>query len=135
MRVGDGDARQKTVQQRLDGRAGRRRIDHAAPDIGDHLFVGHVVLGIRGHDVVQANSREVFGLGYLHVGAGALYVHEAHRLTEIVRTVDLDRGIAAAPEHQGVVLAHNARHVDQLVERGRTSLTIIPAALHGLSSD
>src|SRR5687767_11965456 len=128
--MGDGLRIQESVQEGLNRRAWCSRVHHALTEVGHHLVIGHLGSFEAGADLFQAHRRKVLWLHRLHVRAGSLDEHELHLATQQVGSLDLGRGIAAAPEYESLVLAHETRHVDEMLRWRRTRLCRDPAVLH-----
>ena len=116
MAVRDGLRGQECVQQGLNraARIGRRRL--TVGEVGDHLVVAHVLAQFGGQCVLHANSGEVPALDRPQVGAAPLNAQHVGIAAPEVRLPELKRRVAAAPEHQISLRAHQPGHIDQLVD-------------------
>ena len=117
MRVMDVRGRHERVQQRLDRRARRRRVDLTAREVGDHVLVAHLVAVEHGERLVQAQRREVAAPHGREVAAGALDPHDLDLAADVVGRRPLRRRVAAAEVRHRAVGAEQVRGEQDLAER------------------
>ena len=142
-RIGDGHDRigvgvvdelvgQAGVQDGLDRRRRRRGLEHVGGELVDHLRVRQRVELRQPLQIVQLHRRESGRLDGLQVPAAALDVQDVFVLAEQVLLHQLDRGVAAAVQHQRLVAPEQARGVDaqsSSLWHCADSL-VVPEALH-----
>ena len=109
---------QERVQQRLDRRPRRVRVDHAAGEVGEHLVVGQRLALAEREQVVEPQPREVAHLGGREVGAAALDPDRAPLAAEMVALDELGGGVPAAVEDERAVGADQPRAGDEPFELG-----------------
>ena len=110
--VVDEALRNEGMQQRLDGRIGRHRIDEVGALRLHHLLVGHGVAREQQAQLREPHRREPGGLDHRHVGARALDAEDVDLAPHQVRHAQLDRGVAAAVKHELRIAAEQPRRVD-----------------------
>ena len=145
-RVGviDEALRNEGVQQRLDRRIGRHRVDEVRALRLHHLLVRHGVALEQHAQLGEPHRRQPGGLDHRHVGAGALDAEDVDLAPHQVRHAQLHRGVAAAVQHELRIAAEQPRRVDPQREiarhaaRGitcdqRLGLGLHEAALHACS--
>ena len=134
--------RQKGMEQRLDRRIGRGRVEQIEPLHIDH---GLVRQGFERAQLAQGpelHRRQAPGLDIGHIGARALDRDHLVVDAEIVASARLDRGVAAAMQHEERIAAQEPRGVDPKRDVGADPFRvigcdhfvgsfIIPFALHG----
>ena len=103
--------RQEGVQQRFHRRIGRAGIQQVDALIIDHVLVGQLVQFAQLADRLQLHRRQTLGFDIAHVPARAFDADHLHILTQHVLDHRLDRGVAAAMQHQLRVLAQQARGI------------------------
>ena len=109
--------RDERVQQRLDRRARRRRVDLAARQVGDHVLVAHLLALEHGEHLVQSQRREVLALHRRQVAARALDPHHVDLAADVVGRRALGRRVAAAEVRHRAVGAEQVRGEQDLPER------------------
>ncbi len=113
--VGDGDdgvgmgvvdvfVRQGGVEYGFHRGGGRRGPGHVGLQLVDHFRVGQGFQPGQRQQMVQAHRRKTFAFYAGQVPAAALDVENGLFLAEDVGLADLDRGIAAAVQHQAGIL-------------------------------
>ena len=107
---------QEAVEQGLDGRARARGLLQRVGEVVHHLLVAHVLAFEQGQHVVHAHAGEVLHLDALEIGAAALHPQHARRPVPVIALVPLDRGVAAAPHHEGGLGADQPGRVDEEIE-------------------
>jgi len=100
MRVIDELVRQERVQQRFYRRVGRRRIDQVGTLKVDHVRVGELVERTQPAQRLELDRRQSARLDRRHVPARALDAQHGMQRADDVPCLGLDRGIAAAVQHQ-----------------------------------
>ncbi len=134
--------RQEGVQQRLDRRVGRGGIEQVQPLHIDHGLVGQRLERAKLPKRLKLHRGQAPRLDIGHVGARALDADDLVLLAEIVVRPRLDRGVAAAMQHEQRIAAEQARGVDAerevladaVLGVGLDRLPrgfIVPLALHG----
>ncbi len=108
VRVVDEPERQAAMQDRLDRRSRRGRARHVRDELVHHVGVGQVLEGRKLQDVLEPHRGEPGGLDELEVPAAALDVKNRLLVAEAVALADLDGGIAAAVQDEGLVLSEQA---------------------------
>ena len=142
MGVVDEFVRQEGVQHDLDRRIWRRRIDKVGALDARQLLVVDRLERARPTQRCEPHGGKTFGLDRRQVRAGGLDAQNLNLFAEAVAHTRLQRGIAAAVQHQLGVAAEKPRGVDaqrQLaLDAGfgarrdeRFGVTLDPAALHG----
>ena len=142
MGVVDEFVRQEGVQQRLDRRVWRRRIEQVQALHIDHGLVGERVERAKLPQRLELHRGQALRLDIGHVPAGALDRDHLMLNPEIVLGAGLDRGVAAAMQHEQRVAAEEPRGVDAEREilahallgiglDGVERADVIPSALHG----
>ena len=134
--------RQEGVEQRLDRRVGRRRVEQMAAKLVHHLDVGQRVEVAEPAQVGEVEAGQAGRLDRVEVPTRALDVDRLDRLAEEVAVDALDRGVPAAVHHQRRLRADQARGVDaqrEVLAPGGVTLhelarfLIRPATLHVIS--
>ena len=141
MGVVDEFVRQENMQQRLDRRCRRHRIEQVGA-----LDLHHVLVGDHGagEQLAQRRNPDRGQAGWLdraHVPAGALDAHDVGVVADEIWHAQLDRGIAAAMQHQARVLAEQPGRVNAQRQIGRDAglciaidhrrcVAVAPVALH-----
>ena len=110
--VVDEFVRQEGVQQDLDRRVRRRRIEQVLALDAHHLLVGERVAGAQLAQAIEPHRRQPGGLDRRHVGARALDAERLDLLAEEIGHRRLHRGVAAAVQHQLGIAAEKTRGVD-----------------------
>ena len=129
--VVDVCVRHEAVQESLDRGAGRSRLHQAMDEVGDHLLVGHRAALHERLEVVQPDPGEMLRFDRLEVRAAPLDPHHAHAAAAEVDLVMLDRGVAAAPDHEVGIATDQAGTVDEQVEVLESpGLVVAPQILH-----
>jgi hypothetical protein len=133
VRVVDVLVRQDGVQDGLDRRRGRPGAQHVRVELVDHLRIGQLGKARELAHIAERDRRETRRLDGLQVPAAALHVEHVLFLAEEVFLAQLDRGIAAAVEHERAVAAEEAGGVDARPERAGElrRLGVAPEAFHG----
>ena len=142
MGVIDEFVRQERVQHDLDRRSWRRRIDQVGALDADKFVVGDGVEPAQPAQGVKPHRRQAFGFDRRHVGAGGFYPQHLDIFAEETAHAGLERGVAAAMQHQLGVAAKEPRRVDAerqvAVDAGfRTvrnecfGVTVNPSTFHG----
>ena len=140
----DKALRDEGVQQRLDRRIGRHRVEQVRALRLHHLLIRHGVALEQQTQLGEPHRRQPGGLDHRHVGARALDAEDIDLAPHQVRHAQLHRGVAAAVQHELRVAAEQARRVDPQREiprhaaRGvtrdqRLGLGLHEAALHACS--
>jgi hypothetical protein len=88
------------VQQRLDRRIGRARIDQRVAQHERHVLVGKAVVRAQLVQPVEPQRRQARLVEGGHVAAGSLHADDLGHLAKEVGGQRLDRGVAAAVKHQ-----------------------------------
>ena len=107
---------QKGVEQGFNGGTGRIGVEDAAVKVIYHFLVGHPLPGKDRQYLFQFQAGKLPPLHRLQVGAGTLNPHYLHLPAQEILFGNLDRGIAAAPDHQVRIGANQAAHIDQRVQ-------------------
>ena len=142
MGVVDEFMRQERVQQRLDRGVRRRRIEQVETLHIDHGLVGECGKRAEPAQRLELHGRHALRLDLGHVPAGALDRDHLMLNPDIVLGTGLDRGVAAAMQHEQRVAAEEPRGVDAESEifayallgislDGVERADVIPSALHG----
>ncbi len=100
MRVVDELVRQEGVQQRLDRRVRRRRIDQVGALHAHHVFVGQRVARAQLAQRLEPHRRQAGGLDRAHVPAGALHAQHVDVVAVEIGNARLHRGVAAAVQDE-----------------------------------
>ena len=142
-RVGDGQHRigvgvihelvgQAGVQDGLDRRRRRRGLEHVGGELVHHLRVRERIELRQALQIVELHRRESGRLYGLQVPAAAFDVQDVFVLAEQVLLHQLDRGVAAAVQHQGLVAPEQARAVDAQIEVAAAlrRFLVVPEAVH-----
>ena len=114
------------MEQRLDRRVGRQRIEQIGALRPYHLFVGHGVAREQHAQLGEPHRREPGRLDHRHVGAGALDAEHVDLAPHQVRQAQFHRGVAAAVQHQAGIAAEQARGIDAQGEVARHPTGAIP---------
>ncbi len=128
MGVVDEFVRQERVQQRFDGRIGRRRIEQIDALEIDHVLVGELVERAQTAQRREPHRRQPCGLDIPHVPAGTLDADDFDRVAQQVPHLRLDGGITAAVEHEPRIAAQQPRRI-------HAQRQIIADALGGIGCD
>ena len=128
MGVIDVFVRQKGVQQGLDRRVGRVRVDQIGALHPHHVLVRQALAGAQLAQRREPHRREPGRLDRRHVPAAALDAQHLGRLAEQILDHGLDRGVAAAVQHQLRVLPQQPRGID-------AQRQIAPDAIAGIARD
>ena len=104
--------RHECVQQHLDRRRGRLRIDQIGARHSRHLVVGKLFARAQGAQRLDPHGGEAGGLDRTHVGAGALDAQHRDLLAGEVARFGLQRAVAAAMQHQSGVAAEQASGIN-----------------------
>ena len=141
MGVIDEFVRNERVQQRLDRRIGRGRIDQIGALQPHHLFVGKIFARTKFYQRREPHRGQARGLDRAHVPAGALDAKNVDGVAVEIGDARLHRGVAAAVQHQARVLAEQTRGINPERQVAaevfvscdrRVGVAIIPGALHAL---
>ena len=143
MGVVDEFVRQEGVQQRLDRRIGRRRIEQVLALDAHHVFVAEFFARAQLAQAVEPHRRQPGRLDIGHVGARALDADDAGGFAEQVGDGRLHRRVAAAMQHQLRIAPEQACRVHAQGDVGadavagvaihrRLRVAIDPGALHGM---
>ncbi len=89
------------VQKRLHRRIGRGRIQEILPLSVDHVLIGKLLQRAQTQKRSDAHSRMAGRFDGGQIPAAAFDPQHLHRLAEQVLLGGLDRGVAAAVQHQG----------------------------------
>ena len=116
-------SRDERVQQRLDRRARRRRVDLAARQVGDHVLVAHLLALEHREHLVEPQRREVLALHRRQVAARALDPHDVDLAADVIGGGALGRRVAAAEVGDRAVGAEQVRGEQDLAERVAGHLT------------
>ena len=138
----DEFVRKEGMQQRLDRGIRRCGIEQVQPLQIDHGLVGERVQRTEPPQRLKLHRRQAPRLDVGHVGAGALDGDDIVLLAEIVAKPRLDRGVAAAMQHEKGIAPEQARGVDAERDVGTDALggvalhhlprgDVVPLALHG----
>ena len=130
------------MQHDLDRRSWRRRIDQVGALDADKFVVGDGVEPAQPAQGVKPHRRQAFAFDRRHVGAGGFDPQHLDIFAEDIAHAGLERGVAAAMQHQLAVAAKKPRRVEAerqvAVDAGfRTvrdeclGVTVDPRALHG----
>mgnify|MGYP006992415780 CR=1 FL=1 len=111
VRVVDELVRQECVQQRLHRGVGRRRVEQARAQGRDHRLVAERLEPAQRLQRPQAHRRQPGRLDVRQVPAAALDARDLGEHSEVVGQRRLDRGVAAAVQHQRRLAAEQARAV------------------------
>ena len=120
MGVVDELVRQERVQQRLDRRIGRHRIEQVGALDAHHVLVGHLVARQELMQRGEPHRRQAGRLDRGHVPARALDAEHVGLVAEKIGHAELDRGVAAAVQHERRIAAEQARRVDAQRQFGET---------------
>ncbi len=107
---------QERVQERLDRRPRRGRVDDAARQVREHLLVGHPVALAERQDVVQPEPGEMATLGAREVRPAPLDPDHPALAAQMVDLEQLRRGVPAAVQDERTVGADQPRARDKPVE-------------------
>ncbi len=105
MGVIDEFMRQEGMEQRLDRGVGRGGVEQVQPLHVDHGLVGQRLQRAQLLQRLELHRRQTPWLDIGHVGAGALHRDDRVLHAEIVARSGLDRGVAAAMQHEQRVAA------------------------------
>ena len=139
MRVVDEARGQERVEQRLDARGGRGRIEQRAPLLRDHVLVRERIERAQRDERLEPQRRQPRGLDRRQVPATALHVQHVDRAPEQILSVRLHGSIATAVQHELRVRTDQARRVHTQREQLAASrvpsaelhsVRVAPAALH-----
>ncbi len=129
----------KGVEQRLDARRRRRRIQERAPLLRDHVLVRERIEDAEREKRLEQKSGEPLGFDLGEVPTGSLHAEDRDLASEQVARGRLDRSVSAAVQDQVRLGSDQSRRVDTLAKsiavRGVTlavarDLRFTPAALH-----
>ena len=137
----DEFVRQERVQERFDRWVGSRRIEQILALHTNHIFVAQRVACAQPAQAIEPNRRKSCRLDRRHVGARPFDAERHDLLAEQVRHRRLNRGVAAAVQHEPGIAAEEAGGIDPQREIGtdaaigivfdrRLRLAIDPAAFH-----
>ena len=112
MGVIDELVRQERVQQRLDGRVRRGRIDQVGPLQRHHVFVSERLQLPRLQQRRELHGREACGLDGAHVPAAALDAEHVPAVADEIGRNHLARRIAAAVQDEARLATEQTRRVD-----------------------
>ena len=126
MGVVDEFVRQEGMQQGLDRRVGRARVEQVDALEIHHLPVAEPVQRGEPPERLQPDRGQARRLDIGHVPARALDAQHVRRLAQQVGHGGLDRGIAAAMQHQAGIAAQQPRRVDP--ERHVFRNALVPVA-------
>ncbi len=134
--VVDPLVRQDRVQDRLDRRRRRRRPGQVRRQLVDHRQVGQRGKLREPLQVREPHRREAGRLDGLEIPAAALDVQDVLVVAQQVALGQLDRGVAAAVQHQRPVGAEQPRRVAAQREVVGTGcgVAVVPAAFHARGS-
>ncbi len=104
--------RQEGVQQGLDRRVGRGRVEQIQPLHIDHRLIGQRIERAKLLQRIELHRRQAPRLNIGHVGSGAFDRDHLMLLPEIVRGPRLHRGVAAAMQDEERIAPQEARGVD-----------------------
>ncbi len=111
VRVIDEARRQERVQERLDARVRGRGVEEARAKLIDHDLVRHRGERAKLAERLEAHRGVPCGLDGAEVPARSLDVNDLDRLAQQRTRRGLDRGVAAAMEHQRRLATDEARSV------------------------
>jgi GNAT superfamily N-acetyltransferase len=119
--------------KRLDRGRGRAGAQRVRGELVDHLRVGERRQRRQASHVVEVDRREAGRLDRLQVPAAALHVEDVVFLAEQVLLAQLDRGVAAAVQHERLVAPEQARGVHARPQRAvePRGLGVVPQAFMG----
>ena len=100
MGVIDEFVRQQRVQHDLDRRSWRRRIDQVGAFDADKLVVGDRIEAAQPAHGFKPHRRQAFGFDRRHVGAGGFDPQHLDIFAKEIAHAGLERGVAAAMQHQ-----------------------------------
>ena len=112
MGVIDERVRQKRVQQNLDRRIGRRGRDEARALNAHDIFVAERRPRPELAQTVEPHGGKIGRLDIGHVGTRAFDAQHRDLVAERVSHARLERGIAAAVQHELGIAAEQARRID-----------------------
>ena len=104
--------RDEGVQQRLDGRIGRHRVQQVGALHPHHLLIGQRRAFTQHAQLSQSHRRQAGRLDDGHVGTRAFDAKDIHYPAHQIGGARLDRGVAAAMQHEARVAAEETRRVD-----------------------
>ncbi len=141
--IGDGQHRvgmgvihelvgQAGVQDGLDRRRRRRGLEHVGGKLVDHLRVRQRIELRQAQQIVELHRRESGRLYGFQVPAAAFDVQDVFVLAEQVFLRQLDRGVAAAVQHQGPVAPEQARTIGAQLQftLALRRFAVVPQTLH-----
>ena len=135
--VVDEFVRQERVQHHLDRRIGRRRIDQIGALDADELVVVDGVERAQFAHRVKPHGGKPVRVDRRHVGAGGFDAQHLDVLAEAVAHARLQRGVAAAVQHELRVAAEQPRRVDaqrQIAAMSRSMPDFAPSATSASAS-
>ena len=112
MGVVDELVRQEGVQHRLDRGVGGPRVDQRVAQHERHVLVGQAVERAQLAQPVEPQRRHARFVDGGHIAAGGLHAYDLGHLAQEVGGERLDRGVAAAVQHQARLAAEQARRID-----------------------
>ena len=140
VRVVDEAMRQEGVEQRLDRGIRRARVEEVRAELVHHFLVRQLAERAQLAQVRQVHRREAGRLDRVEVPAAALDEQRLHPLADQRRHRPLERGVAAAVQHEIGIAADQPRGVDaqrQVLAPARREardelggFAVRPAALH-----
>ncbi len=116
MGVIDVSRREERVQQRLDRRPRRVRVERAAADVLEHFLVGHLVALEEEAQVVETERRESRLRDRREIGSRRLHPHDRHRATRMIDRESLHRRVAAALVGNRAVGPQEVRPANELLD-------------------
>jgi len=112
VRVVDEAVGQEGVEQRLDRGVGRARVEEVRAELVHHLLVGQLGERAQLAQVYQVHRRKPGRLDRRQVPAAPLDEQRLHALADQRRQRPLERGVAAAVQHEVGIAADQPRGVD-----------------------
>ena len=119
VRVQHRRVRQERMQQRLDRRLRRRRIEPCRRQLANHLRVAESLELEQLAQPLEAQRREAVGRDRRHVASGPLHVDRVDLAPGDVLPRRLHRRVAASVEHERRVRAEPLRRLHALLEIAR----------------
>jgi hypothetical protein len=117
VRVIDEAMRQERVEERLDARVRRARVEQMGSELIDHLLVGHSRERAEPAEVGEIDRGMIARLDDIEARPRAFHPEARHPLAEEGLGLPLRRGVSAAVEHELPLAPDQARRVDTERER------------------
>ena len=116
MNVVDVRRGEKRVQQRLDRGPSFGRVDHAAGEVVDQLFVAHLRARAERQQLVEIQACEPVGVDGGEIRTGCLDPQHRALAAEVVALCQLGRRVAAAVDDELRIAAQQPRARDEALE-------------------